>query len=108
MQATFRRYVPERPGRRERNVPDFSLSLLSFCLGQLIEVQAEYHRKSLELLQSILPQIKAHQGEFCPEFSRAGRASPRERAPAQAKAKKALNNHQRLSLHVTIRLLILL
>lgn len=30
---------------------------------QLIEVQAEYHRKSLELLQSVLPQIKAHQGE---------------------------------------------
>ncbi|XP_038633974.1 rho GTPase-activating protein 44 isoform X10 [Scyliorhinus canicula] len=28
----------------------------------LIEVQAEYHRKSLVLLQSILPQIKAHQG----------------------------------------------
>ncbi|XP_019743364.1 rho GTPase-activating protein 44-like isoform X5 [Hippocampus comes] len=27
----------------------------------LIEVQAEYHRKSLELLQNILPQIKAHQ-----------------------------------------------
>ncbi|CAG00635.1 unnamed protein product, partial [Tetraodon nigroviridis] len=27
----------------------------------LIEVQAEYHRKSLELLQSMLPQIKAHQ-----------------------------------------------
>ncbi|KAM4526539.1 rho GTPase-activating protein 44-like isoform 2-T2 [Fundulus diaphanus] len=27
----------------------------------LIEVQAEYHRKSLELLQSVLPQIKAHQ-----------------------------------------------
>ncbi|XP_038633966.1 rho GTPase-activating protein 44 isoform X2 [Scyliorhinus canicula] len=27
----------------------------------LIEVQAEYHRKSLVLLQSILPQIKAHQ-----------------------------------------------
>lgn len=27
----------------------------------LIEAQAEYHRKSLELLQSILPQIKAHQ-----------------------------------------------
>lgn len=34
------------------------------CLPQLIEVQAEYHRKSLELLQSVLPQIKAHQGEF--------------------------------------------
>ncbi|KAG7219831.1 hypothetical protein INR49_005853 [Caranx melampygus] len=29
---------------------------------RLIEVQAEYHRKSLELLQSVLPQIKAHQG----------------------------------------------
>ncbi|XP_061561341.1 rho GTPase-activating protein 44 isoform X4 [Phycodurus eques] len=27
----------------------------------LIEVQAEYHRKSLELLENILPQIKAHQ-----------------------------------------------
>ncbi|XP_063042415.1 rho GTPase-activating protein 44 isoform X1 [Engraulis encrasicolus] len=27
----------------------------------LIEVQSEYHRKSLEILQSILPQIKAHQ-----------------------------------------------
>ncbi|XP_062330294.1 rho GTPase-activating protein 44-like isoform X10 [Osmerus eperlanus] len=27
----------------------------------LIEVQAEYHRKSLELLQSVLPQIKAQQ-----------------------------------------------
>ncbi|XP_058476317.1 rho GTPase-activating protein 44-like isoform X6 [Solea solea] len=27
----------------------------------LIEVQAEYHRKSLELLQAVLPQIKAHQ-----------------------------------------------
>ncbi|XP_061887859.1 rho GTPase-activating protein 44-like isoform X1 [Entelurus aequoreus] len=27
----------------------------------LIEVQAEYHRKSLELLQNVLPQIKAHQ-----------------------------------------------
>ncbi|KTF89598.1 hypothetical protein cypCar_00042157, partial [Cyprinus carpio] len=27
----------------------------------LIEVQAEYHRKSLELLQNVLPQIKAQQ-----------------------------------------------
>ncbi|XP_029692384.1 rho GTPase-activating protein 44 isoform X1 [Takifugu rubripes] len=27
----------------------------------LIETQAEYHRKSLEILHSILPQIKAHQ-----------------------------------------------
>lgn len=30
---------------------------------QLIEVQAEYHRKSLALLQNVLPQIKAQQGE---------------------------------------------
>uniref|UniRef100_G1QFX3 BAR domain-containing protein n=1 Tax=Myotis lucifugus TaxID=59463 RepID=G1QFX3_MYOLU len=29
----------------------------------LIEVQAEYHRKSLALLQAVLPQIKAQQGE---------------------------------------------
>ncbi|XP_047657062.1 rho GTPase-activating protein 44 isoform X11 [Tachysurus fulvidraco] len=27
----------------------------------LIELQAEYHRKSLEILQCVLPQIKAHQ-----------------------------------------------
>ncbi|XP_026772250.1 rho GTPase-activating protein 44 isoform X12 [Pangasianodon hypophthalmus] len=27
----------------------------------LIEIQAEYHKKSLEILQSVLPQIKAHQ-----------------------------------------------
>ncbi|XP_052362554.1 rho GTPase-activating protein 44-like [Oncorhynchus keta] len=27
----------------------------------LIEIQAEYHRKSLEILQSVLPTIKAHQ-----------------------------------------------
>ncbi|KAM6905634.1 rho GTPase-activating protein 44 isoform 3-T3 [Xenentodon cancila] len=27
----------------------------------LIEMQAEYHRKSLEILHSVLPQIKAHQ-----------------------------------------------
>lgn len=34
---------------------------------QLIEVQAEYHRKSLALLQNFLPQIKAQQGE-CPQL----------------------------------------
>lgn len=31
--------------------------------SQLIEVQAEYHRKSLTLLQAVLPQIKAQQGK---------------------------------------------
>lgn len=53
------------PGPEGGKLLGFSLSLLSLCLGQMIEVQAEYHRKSLELLQSVLPQIKAHQGEFC-------------------------------------------
>uniref|UniRef100_A0A8C9TMR7 Rho GTPase-activating protein 44 n=1 Tax=Scleropages formosus TaxID=113540 RepID=A0A8C9TMR7_SCLFO len=39
------------------------VSLPLFCLlyTSLIELQAEYHRKSLEVLQSVLPQIKAHQ-----------------------------------------------
>uniref|UniRef100_A0A8C9SB03 Rho GTPase-activating protein 44 n=1 Tax=Scleropages formosus TaxID=113540 RepID=A0A8C9SB03_SCLFO len=32
-----------------------------FQTVSLIEIQAEYHRKSLELLQGVLPQIKAHQ-----------------------------------------------
>ncbi|XP_062874568.1 rho GTPase-activating protein 44 isoform X2 [Trichomycterus rosablanca] len=30
----------------------------------LIEIQSEYHRKSLEILQSVLPQIKAHQEDW--------------------------------------------
>ncbi|KAJ8345940.1 hypothetical protein SKAU_G00301330 [Synaphobranchus kaupii] len=39
----------------------------------LIEVQAEYHRKSLEILQSVLPQIKAHQEAWVekPSFGKA-------------------------------------
>lgn len=55
-------------GRRRQNIvvcPCWTLPLTAVLLSrQLIEVQAEYHRKSLELLQSVLPQIKAHQGEF--------------------------------------------
>lgn len=109
MQATFRRYVPER---RKRNFRDFFLSLLSFCLGQLIEVQAEYHRKSLELLQSILPQIKAHQGEFCSLHSLVlvarrhgnGRWLPLEKVKDSVLRfcrhngkKSSFNNHQRFS-----------
>lgn len=35
----------------------------AICPLQLIEVQAEYHRKSLALLQNVLPQIKAQQGK---------------------------------------------
>lgn len=36
--------------------------------SQLIEVQAEFHRKSLTLLQAVLPQIKAQQGEYKPSL----------------------------------------
>lgn len=36
--------------------------MLALVFSQLIEVQAEYHRKSLTLLQAVLPQIKAQQG----------------------------------------------
>uniref|UniRef100_A0A672H9V9 Rho GTPase activating protein 44 n=1 Tax=Salarias fasciatus TaxID=181472 RepID=A0A672H9V9_SALFA len=55
---------------RVSQTPPLSLDMekpSAWCVSvslQLIEVQAEYHRKSLELLQNILPQIKAHQGEF--------------------------------------------
>ncbi|KAJ1071330.1 hypothetical protein K5549_001622 [Capra hircus] len=35
--------------------------MLLLVFPQLIEVQAEYHRKSLTLLQAVLPQIKAQQ-----------------------------------------------
>ncbi|XP_030889294.1 rho GTPase-activating protein 44, partial [Leptonychotes weddellii] len=35
--------------------------MLALVSPQLIEVQAEYHRKSLALLQAVLPQIKAQQ-----------------------------------------------
>lgn len=38
--------------------------LLILSFSQLIEVQAEYHRKSLALLQNVLPQIKAQQGKL--------------------------------------------
>ncbi|XP_016399653.1 rho GTPase-activating protein 44-like [Sinocyclocheilus rhinocerous] len=38
----------------------------------LIEVQAEYHKKSLELLQNVLPQIKAQQGENHEESEKEG------------------------------------
>lgn len=37
--------------------------MLTLVSPQLIEVQAEYHRKSLTLLQAVLPQIKAQQGK---------------------------------------------
>ena len=41
----------------------FNERVSMFSLLQLIETQAEYHRKSLDILHSILPQIKAHQGQ---------------------------------------------
>ena len=46
--------------------------MLLLVFPQLIEVQAEYHRKSLTLLQAVLPQIKAQQGECLPGAGRAG------------------------------------
>lgn len=47
------------------NFQDTQSSYLPLILSfsQLIEVQAEYHRKSLALLQNVLPQIKAQQGK---------------------------------------------
>lgn len=46
--------------------------MLTLVFPQLIEVQAEYHRKSLTLLQAVLPQIKAQQGECRPCLDRGG------------------------------------
>lgn len=40
--------------------------MIVLVFSQLIEVQAEYHRKSLTLLQAVLPQIKAQQGKCQP------------------------------------------
>lgn len=45
--------------------------------AQLIEVQAEYHRKSLTLLQAVLPQIKAQQGECQAGLGQGGRGACR-------------------------------
>lgn len=46
--------------------------MLPLVSPQLIEVQAEYHRKSLALLQAVLPQIKAQQGKCRPSLERGG------------------------------------
>uniref|UniRef100_A0A8C3B355 Rho GTPase-activating protein 44 n=1 Tax=Cyclopterus lumpus TaxID=8103 RepID=A0A8C3B355_CYCLU len=53
-----REEMEEAANRMEICRDQLSADMYSFAL---IEVQAEYHRKSLELLQSVLPQIKAHQ-----------------------------------------------
>lgn len=47
-------------------LPTLLQRLMLVVIPQLIEVQAEYHRKSLTLLQAVLPQIKAQQGERKP------------------------------------------
>lgn len=36
-----------------------------FCF-QLLEAQADYHRKSLSVLESVLPTIQAQQGGTAP------------------------------------------
>jgi len=42
-----------------------AVSFLPQCLlcSQLLEAQADYHRKSLTLLESVLPTIQAQQGD---------------------------------------------
>lgn len=42
--------------------PSLSFSSL-FLFPQLLEAQADYHRKSLMLLECVLPTIQAQQGE---------------------------------------------
>lgn len=57
--------VPSTGERRHTERMPLSKTACLFVLvfSQLIEVQAEYHRKSLTLLQAVLPQIKAQQGK---------------------------------------------
>ena len=50
--------------------PAVGVTAGAVCPPQLIEVQAEYHRKSLALLQNVLPQIKAQQGKCLRGLSR--------------------------------------
>ncbi|KAM6951893.1 rho GTPase-activating protein 44-like isoform 2-T2 [Aplochiton taeniatus] len=66
----YREEMEEAANRMEICRDQLSADMYSFVAKEidyasyfqtLIEVQAEYHRKSLELLQSVLPQIKAHQ-----------------------------------------------
>lgn len=37
--------------------------VLHFCVLQLLEAQAEYHRKSLSALETAIPTIQMQQGE---------------------------------------------
>lgn len=50
--------------------------MFALVFSQLIEVQAEYHRKSLTLLQAVLPQIKAQQGKCKPPSELGEDSSP--------------------------------
>ncbi|XP_030630704.1 rho GTPase-activating protein 44 [Chanos chanos] len=67
---TLREEMEEAANRMEICRDQLSADMYSFVAKEmdyanyfqmLIEVQAEYHRKSLELLQNVLPQIKAYQ-----------------------------------------------
>lgn len=55
--------------------------MLALVFSQLIEVQAEYHRKSLALLQAVLPQIKAQQGKCQPSLDGGLTSQMRPRPP---------------------------
>ena len=68
--------VPGTPVARQPVLPTLQQRvMLALVFPQLIEVQAEYHRKSLTLLQAVLPQIKAQQGECRPRLGRGGWAT---------------------------------
>lgn len=44
--------------------PSTSISLCGFLFLQLLEAQADYHRKSLTVLENVLPTVQAQQGNI--------------------------------------------
>uniref|UniRef100_A0A7N8YDW4 Rho GTPase-activating protein 44-like n=1 Tax=Mastacembelus armatus TaxID=205130 RepID=A0A7N8YDW4_9TELE len=59
---SLREEMEEAANRMEIcRVSSQSPPLMFYSFLQLFKTQAEYHRKSLEILHSVLPQIKAHQ-----------------------------------------------
>lgn len=44
--------------------PPPSISLCGFLFLQLLEAQADYHRKSLTVLENVLPTVQAQQGNI--------------------------------------------
>lgn len=50
--------------------PSTSISLCGFLFLQLLEAQADYHRKSLTVLENVLPTVQAQQGNITCERAR--------------------------------------